>query len=166
MKIKIAGTVNDSIVDGEGIRFVVFVQGCIHHCKGCHNPQTHSFDGGIEADTDELLKTILNNPLLDGVTFSGGEPFCQPAPLYELGKRVKEHGLNVVCYSGFTFEQLVEKSKTERDVFDLLSIIDVLIDGPFIMEKRNLLLKFRGSENQRIIDLPKSLAEGRAVVLD
>ncbi len=166
MKIRIAGTVNDSIVDGEGIRFVVFVQGCIHHCKGCHNPQTHSFDGGVETDTDELLKTILNNPLLDGVTFSGGEPFCQPAPFYELGRKVKEHGLNIVCYSGFTFEQLVEKSKTEGDVADLLSIIDVLIDGPFILEKRNLLLKFRGSENQRIIDLPKSLAEGRAVVLD
>ncbi len=166
MKIRIAGTVNDSIVDGEGIRFVVFVQGCIHHCKGCHNPQTHSFDGGVETDTDELLKTILNNPLLDGVTFSGGEPFCQSAPLYELGRRVKEHGLNIVCYTGFTFEQLLEKSKTESDVADLLSIIDVLIDGPFVLEKRNLLLKFRGSENQRIIDLPKSLAEGRAVVLD
>lgn len=166
MKIRIAGTVNDSIVDGDGIRFVVFVQGCIHNCDGCHNPQTHDFSGGFETDTDSLLEKILANPLLDGVTFSGGEPFCQPAPLYELGKKVKENGLNLVCYTGFTFEELLEISKQEEDVKNLLGICDVLIDGPFILSKKNLLLKFRGSENQRILDVKKSLSEGKAVLID
>ena len=166
MKIRIAGTVNDSIVDGDGIRFVVFVQGCIHNCDGCHNPQTHDFSGGFETDTDSLLEKILANPLLDGVTFSGGEPFCQPLPLYELGKKVKENGLNLVCYTGFTFEELLEISKQDEDVKNLLGICDVLIDGPFIMSKKNLLLKFRGSENQRILDVKKSLAEGKAVALE
>lgn len=166
MKIRIAGTVNDSIVDGDGIRFVVFVQGCIHNCDGCHNPQTHDFSGGFETDTDSLLEKILANPLLDGVTFSGGEPFCQPAPLYELGKKVKENGLNIVCYTGFTFEELLEISKQDEEVKNLLGICDVLIDGPFILSKKNLLLKFRGSENQRILDVKKSLAEGKAVALE
>ncbi len=166
MKIRIAGTVNDSIVDGDGIRFVVFVQGCIHNCDGCHNPQTHGFSGGFETDTDNLLEKILANPLLDGVTFSGGEPFCQPAPLYELGKKVKENGLNIVCYTGFTFEELLEISKQDEDVKILLGICDVLIDGPFILSKKNLLLKFRGSENQRILDVKKSLSEGKAVALE
>lgn len=164
MKIRIAGTVNDSIVDGEGIRFVVFVQGCIHNCEGCHNPQTHDFSGGFETDTEELLTKILSNPLLDGVTFSGGEPFCQPAPLYELGRRAKENGLNIVCYTGFTFEKLLEMSKKDKDILNLLGICDVLIDGPFILSKKNLLLKFRGSENQRILDVKKSVAEGKAVL--
>lgn len=166
MKIRIAGTVNDSIVDGEGIRFVVFVQGCIHNCVGCHNPQTHDFSGGIETDTDALLARISSNPLLDGVTFSGGEPFCQPAPLYELGRKVKKNGLNIVCYTGFTFEQLLEMSKKDKDILNLLVICDVLIDGPFILSKKNLLLKFRGSENQRILDVKKSLAEGKAVLCE
>ncbi len=166
MKIRIAGTVNDSIVDGDGIRFVVFVQGCIHNCDGCHNPQTHDFSGGFETDTDSLLEKILANPLLDGVTFSGGEPFCQPAPLYELGKKVKENGLNLVCYTGFTFEELLEISKQDENVKNLLGICDVLIDGPFIMSKKNLLLKFRGSENQRILDVKKSLSERKAVLVN
>lgn len=166
MKIRIAGTVNDSIVDGDGIRFVVFVQGCIHNCDGCHNPQTHDFSGGFETDTDSLLEKILANPLLDGVTFSGGEPFCQPVPLYELGKKVKENGLNLVCYTGFTFEELLEISKRDENVKNLLGICDVLIDGPFLLSKKNLLLKFRGSENQRILDVQKSLSEGKAVALE
>lgn len=166
MKIRIAGTVNDSIVDGEGIRFVVFVQGCIHGCEGCHNPQTHDFSGGIETDTEELLSKILANPLLDGVTFSGGEPFCQAAPLYELGKQIKENGLNIICYTGFTFEELLETSKQDEDVKNLLGICDVLIDGPFVLSKKNLLLKFRGSENQRILDVKSSLSEGKAVLCD
>ncbi len=164
MKIRIAGTVNDSIVDGEGIRFVVFVQGCVHSCDGCHNPQTHDFCGGFETDTEEILSKILSNPLLDGVTFSGGEPFCQPVPLYELGSRIKENGLNIVCYTGFTFEQLLERSKKDKDILNLLSICDVLIDGPFILSKKNLLLRFRGSENQRILDVKKSISEERAVL--
>ena len=166
MKIRLAGTVNDSIVDGEGIRFVIFVQGCVHNCPGCHNPQTHDFTQGYETDTDELLEKIKANPLLDGVTFSGGEPFCQPAPLCEIAKGVKKLGLNVVCYSGYTFEELIELSKDDRDIKNLLYLTDILIDGRFVLEKRNLLLKFRGSDNQRIIDVKRSLETGTAVISD
>lgn len=166
MKIRLAGTVNDSIVDGEGIRFVIFVQGCVHNCPGCHNPQTHDFTQGYETDTDELLEKIKANPLLDGVTFSGGEPFCQPAPLCEIAKEVKKLGLNVVCYSGYTFEELIKLSKDDSDIKELLALTDILIDGRFVLEKRNLLLKFRGSDNQRIIDVKRSLETGTAVISD
>lgn len=163
MKLRLAGTVNDSIVDGEGIRFVVFVQGCVHKCPGCHNPHTHDFSQGYEVDTEELLLKIKANPLLDGVTFSGGEPFCQPAPLCDLAKKVRQLGLNVVCYSGYTFEELMELSKNDSDIKNLLALTDILIDGRFVLEKKNLLLKFRGSENQRIIDVKKSLESKTAV---
>ncbi len=166
MKIRLAGTVNDSIVDGEGIRFVIFVQGCVHNCPGCHNPQTHDFTQGYETDTEELLEKIKANPLLDGVTFSGGEPFCQPAPLCEIAKGVKKLRLNVVCYSGYTFEELIELSNDDRDIKNLLYLTDILIDGRFVLEKRNLLLKFRGSDNQRIIDVKRSLETGTAVISD
>ena len=106
MELRIAGTANDSIVDGPGIRFTIFTQGCPHHCEGCHNPQTHDFSGGKLADTDELLDRIRSNPLLDGVTFSGGEPFCQAEALAELGSRIRSLGLNIVTYTGYTFEEL------------------------------------------------------------
>ncbi|MBP0959352.1 MAG: radical SAM protein, partial [Oscillospiraceae bacterium] len=102
MEIRIAGTSNDSIVDGPGIRFTIFVQGCPHHCKGCHNPQTHSYDGGKVIDTDELLEKILANPLLDGVTFSGGEPFVYAKQLADLARKIKQNNLNIVTYSGYT----------------------------------------------------------------
>ena len=105
-ELRIAGLVNDSIVDGPGIRYTIFVQGCPHHCPGCHNPDTHSFSGGSITDTGELLEKIKQNPLLDGVTFSGGEPFCQAAVLAELGKQIKQLGLNIVTYTGYTFEEL------------------------------------------------------------
>ncbi len=163
MKLRLAGTVNDSIVDGEGIRFAVFVQGCVHKCPGCHNPHTHDFSQGYEVDTEELFLKIKANPLLDGVTFSGGEPFCQPAPLCDLAKKVRQLGLNVVCYSGYTFEELMELSKNDSDIKNLLALTDILIDGRFVLEKKNMLLKFRGSENQRIIDVKKSLESKTAV---
>ena len=110
MEIRIAGTENDSIVDGPGFRFTIFTQGCPHNCPGCHNPQTHDFNGGNVVDTDELFQKILANPLLDGVTFSGGEPFCQAASLCDLGKRIKEHGLDIITYTGFTWEYLIENA--------------------------------------------------------
>ena len=112
MLIRIAGTVSESIVDGPGIRYTIFTQGCPHHCEGCHNPETHDFSGGRLADTDKIYNHIAENPLLKGVTFSGGEPFCQPAPLYDLAKRIKENTkLDIMAYTGFTFEQLVEKGE-------------------------------------------------------
>ena len=147
MLIRIAGTVSESIVDGPGIRYTIFTQGCPHHCEGCHNPETHDFSGGR----------------LKGVTFSGGEPFCQPAPLYDLAKRIKENTkLDIMAYTGFTFEQLVEKSKTDEDVKNLLSVVDILVDGKFILAQRSLELHFKGSRNQ--IDCKKSLETGNVVI--
>lgn len=160
MEIRIAGTVSESIVDGPGFRYAIFVQGCPHNCPGCHNPQTHDFDGGRLVDTDELFNECIADPLNKGVTFSGGEPFCQPKPLYELGKRFKERGLSLWCYSGWTWKELWRQAEMKDDVAHLLSILDVLVDGRFIMERKSLSLQFRGSDNQRLIDVPLSLKEG------
>ena len=162
MKLRIAGTINDSIVDGPGIRFTIFTQGCPHNCKGCHNPQTHDFDGGELVDTDTLLEKIKSNPLLDGVTFSGGEPFCQAQTLAALGAEVKKLGMNVITYTGYTFEQLY-KDRDKNGWEELLAVTDYLIDGPFILEQKDWEIKFRGSSNQRYIDCQASLKEGRAV---
>lgn len=165
MDIRIAGVVEESFVDGPGIRFAVFVQGCPHRCEGCHNPETHDFGGGRVVDTDELFEQCSANALIKGVTFSGGEPFCQAAALYELGCRFRERGLNLMCYSGWTYEELLEKSISEEDVKKLLSILDYLVDGRFELSQRSLELKFRGSANQRIIDVQKSLFENKAVTV-
>ncbi|MBD5130937.1 MAG: anaerobic ribonucleoside-triphosphate reductase activating protein [Ruminococcaceae bacterium] len=151
MKIRISGTVSESIVDGPGFRYTIFVQGCPHHCKGCHNPQTHDFEGGRVVDTDELFRECAEDPLNKGVTFSGGEPFAQPKALYELGKRFKERGYDIWCYTGWTIEELWKMN--DEFVGKLLSIIDVLVDGRFVEDKRSLSLPFRGSENQRLIDM-------------
>ena len=162
--LRIAGIMRESIVDGPGIRFAVFCQGCPHDCPGCHNPETHDFSGGKVVDTDELFAECTEDPLHDGVTFSGGEPFCQAQPLYVLGQQFKARGLNLMCYSGWTFEQLLEKAKSEEFVAKLLSITDILVDGRFVLEKRSLALKFRGSENQRLIDVQESLKQHCAVI--
>lgn len=165
MELKIAGTVNDSIVDGPGIRFTVFTQGCPHHCEGCHNPQTHDFNGGIIEDTNNLLDKIKSNPLLDGVTFSGGEPFCQAHQLAEMGRAVKSFGMNVITYTGYTFEQLY--SNQEKDGWgELLEVTDYLIDGKFILSQKDWLIKFRGSSNQRYIDCQASLVAGAAIEVE
>lgn len=159
MNITIAGTVNDSIVDGSGMRYAIFVQGCPHGCEGCHNPQTHDFFGGSVTDTDTLLAAIKANPLLSGVTFSGGEPFCQAKELAHLGEQIKAiGGLDIVTYTGFTLEYLLENSTDENGYSRLLNVTDYLIDGRFEIDKKDLLLKFRGSSNQRIIDVKKSLS--------
>ncbi|NLT97595.1 MAG: anaerobic ribonucleoside-triphosphate reductase activating protein [Christensenellaceae bacterium] len=150
-EVRIAGIEPESVVDGEGIRYVVFVQGCPHRCPGCHNPETHSFDGGRVADIDELFEEIRENPLLKGVTFSGGEPFCQSKPLAELARRVHGIGKDVTTYTGYLYEDLLEMP--DPDVADLLAQTDTLIDGPFILAEKDLTLSFRGSRNQRIIKL-------------
>lgn len=160
-KIRIAGTVNDSITDGPGIRYTVFTQGCPHHCPACHNPQTWALDGGMEVEADALLAEIRRNPLLKGVTFSGGEPLIQAKALLPLAKAVKELGLEIAIYTGYTFEQLMTMHDSAID--ELLSQADVLIDGPFVLAERNLELNFRGSNNQRILNLPASLAQKKAV---
>lgn len=164
MEIKIAGIVNDSIVDGRGIRMTVFVQGCPHHCPGCHNPQTHDFAGGTLDDTDRIFEEFRENPILKGITFSGGEPFCQPRPLKVLADRVHSVKKDVTVYSGWTYEQL--RAKGDPDVDALLDACDVLIDGPFVEAQKNLELSFRGSENQRLIDLKKTCETGQVVLLE
>lgn len=149
--IRIAGVVRESIVDGPGIRFVVFCQGCPHHCEGCHNPDTHDFDGGYDCQIEKIVAAVESNPLLDGVTFSGGEPFCQPEAFYSLGIELKKRNLNLMAYSGYTYEELV--SMNNEAVDKLLSILDLLVDGRYVKEERDLTLLFRGSRNQRAIDM-------------
>ena len=153
-------------MDGPGIRMTIFTQGCNHHCPGCQNPQTHDFNGGHFIEIDEILSMIDENPLLDGITFSGGDPMDQAAALVPLAREIKERGMNLVIFTGYTYERLMELSHERPDMFELLTFADILIDGPFIMAKKSLELKFRGSSNQRIIDVQKSLVEGFVVLHD
>ena len=164
MKIRLFGTVNDSIVDGPGIRYAVFVQGCPHRCEGCHNPGSHDINGGYDGDTDELTAKIKQNPLLDGVTFSGGEPFLQAKPLAAMAKEIHAAGLNVVTYTGYTFEELIEKATEENGFRELLENTDILVDGRFKIEERSIDLNFKGSKNQRVIDVAKTLESGNIVL--
>lgn len=164
MEIRLAGVIRESIVDGPGIRLTVFTQGCPHNCPGCHNPQTHDFDGGYMSDTDNILKAIKENPMLQGVTFSGGEPFMQCRPLIALAKECHKLGLNIMVYTGYTFENLLAGFKENPQWKELLENTDILVDGPFILQQRSLMLHFRGSKNQRILDVPRSLSEGKAVL--
>lgn len=158
--MRIANFVQDSIVDGPGLRFTLFVQGCPHHCEGCHNPQTHDFNGGKEMPVDAIIKELLSNPLTDGLTLSGGEPFAQPDDCAEIAEAAKSKGLNVWAYSGWTFEQLLQD--TRPGVRRLLQSCDVLVDGPFILAEKSLAFKWRGSRNQRLINVQASLASGIA----
>ena len=162
MKISVNGITGDSIVDGTGFRLTIFTQGCPHHCEGCHNPQTHDPAGGAWADTEDILSAITENPLLDGITLSGGEPFLQPVPCLALAKGTHALGLNVWAYTGYTWEALFAENDADR--LALLKEIDILVDGPFILEERSLELRFRGSRNQRIIDVKKSLAANSIVL--
>ncbi len=159
--LRIAGTARESIVDGPGIRYTVFTQGCPHHCPGCHNPQTHTFEGGRDVGLEELIKDICRNPMIKGVTFSGGEPFCQPGPLSELAAGLREKGKHIMVYTGYTFEQLCEMDDPAAG--KLLRLTDLLVDGPFIQQERNIELRFRGSANQRILNVPASLKAGAPV---
>lgn len=160
--LRIAGTVNDSIVDGPGIRYVIFTQGCPHHCPGCHNPQTHDPLGGQDADVEKILNEIFNNPILSGITFSGGEPFCQAEGLLPIAETIKEKGKHLMIYTGYSLEHL---QKTENPaVKRLLELADVIVDGPFVLAERNLTLSYRGSENQRVIDMVKTRNEGKIVL--
>jgi len=161
MKMRIFGTVEDSIVDGPGIRFSVFVQGCPHNCPGCHNPESHDFAGGREATTREIIRQMTANPLLDGLTLSGGEPLCQPEACTELATAAKAAGLNVWCYTGYSWEQLMAEADPAR--LQLLEEVDVLVDGPFLLGERSLELQYCGSRNQRLIDVKKTRQAGEIV---
>jgi len=160
--LDLAGIVNDSIVDGPGIRMTVFAQGCPHHCHGCHNPETWEFGCGTPMEEERIADIVATNPLCRGVTFSGGEPFAQAEGFAKLAQLLKARGYEVASYSGYTFEQLINGTDAQKE---LLQSIDVLIDGPFIMAQRSLEVPFRGSRNQRIIDVKKSLTAGKAVCI-
>ena len=163
MKIRLAASLQpDSIVDGEGIRTVVWTQGCPHNCPGCHNPGTHDFNGGALVDVDEViaeLKTIENQ---DGITLSGGDPVCQSEACTEIAKAAHEMGLNVWCYTGYTYEKMLANESHHK----LLENVDVLVDGKFILEEKSYDLYFKGSRNQRIIDVKKSLETNQVVLVD
>ena len=159
--LKYAGIIPDSTVDGPGIRTVVFMQGCIHNCPGCHNPQTHDLNGGEEITPRELAKMIMKNLKANhaGLTLSGGDPFLQDEELCEMLEFVKKRmpDLNIWAYTGYLFDEIKDSP--------LLKYLDVVVDGPFIMAKKSLKLIYCGSGNQRLIDVKKTLAEGRVVEL-
>ena len=162
--MRIAGLVNDSIVDGPGIRFSVFAQGCPHKCPGCHNPLSHDPMGGSEMAAEDIIAKLLKNPLLDGVTLTGGEPFFQAEDCHRIAKAAHEKGLNVWTYTGYTYEQLTAGQANHPGWKELLGETDVLVDGRFLLEQRSLEIKFRGSRNQRLINVKKTLESGKIVL--
>ncbi len=158
----IAAIINDSVVDGPGLRVTIFSQGCPHSCPGCHNPQSHSFDPNITICVEDVYKSIKSNFLCKGVTFSGGEPFCQAKAFYQLAKLLREDGYEIACYSGYRYEEIVVADSMQQA---LLAQIDVLIDGRYVESERNLDLLYKGSANQRIIDVQNSLTTGEIVLV-
>ncbi|HIR03966.1 MAG: anaerobic ribonucleoside-triphosphate reductase activating protein [Acutalibacteraceae bacterium] len=164
--LRLSGVIKESIVDGPGIRLVVFTQGCPHKCKGCHNPDTHDPNGGYDSNTDNILEAVEKNPMLKGVTFSGGEPFMQAHALAILAEQLHSMGLDIITYTGYTFENLLAGFQQHPDWKELLEQTDILIDGPFILEQKSLMLHFRGSKNQRALDVKESMRQGKAVEID
>lgn len=160
--IRMCGIEPESIVDGPGFRYVTFVQGCPHHCPGCHNPESHDPNGGFDMTTGEVFAEIKSNKHLRGVTFSGGEPFEQVPALLELARMIKAEGLTLMSYSGYTYDELVSRNDPETD--ELLGLLDILVDGRYVEKLRNLTLVFRGSENQRVIDMNKTREQGEIVL--
>jgi len=165
MKIRLAGEMTtDSVVDGEGLRSVIWCQGCIHNCPGCHNPETHSFDKGFLKDVSEVCDEIASLEFQDGITLSGGDPLCQVDACLEIAKFCHSIDLNVWCYTGYKIEDLLKRSKKEKKLKELLENIDVLVDSPFILELKSYDVPFRGSSNQRLIDSKKSVLLDKVVL--
>ncbi|MDR2901178.1 MAG: anaerobic ribonucleoside-triphosphate reductase activating protein [Treponema sp.] len=164
VNLRIGGIESESIVDGPGFRYVVFVQGCCFSCEGCHNAALQSFEGGRIISPEEILASIKDNPLLSGLTLSGGEPFTQAAACANLAREVHTLGLSVMTYTGHTWEELT--SSNRNDWTALIHETDILVDGPFVMELKNIGLTFRGSSNQRLIDVKKSLADGKVIEIE
>lgn len=162
MKVRIAGIIKESIVDGPGVRYVIFAQGCRHKCPGCHNPETHDFNGGYIVDADEIINDIRNNNYISGVTFSGGDPLFQIDEFKYIAEKLKYSSIHIMCYTGFKYEDIIKDKKLKV----ILDKIDLLVDGPFIMSKKTLKLPYRGSSNQRIIDVKKSLSQGKIILAD
>ncbi|GAB6168617.1 anaerobic ribonucleoside-triphosphate reductase activating protein [Clostridium carnis] len=164
--IRLSGIAYESLVNGPGMRRVFFSQGCNHFCKGCFNPDTHDFLGGEERDMDELIHDVLDNPMLKGITFSGGDPLEQADKFSYMAKIFKKNNLNIWCYTGYTFEYILDNLDKRVGWKELLNNIDVLVDGKFDLTKTREGLRFRGSTNQRIIDVKKSLDTKKIEVLD
>ena len=163
MEVRLAAPLQkDSIIDGEGIRTVIWFQGCGHKCLGCHNPETHEFNAGTVYDTEDIKKEMKSLKYQKGITLSGGDPFYQAVGAKELAVYAHELGLNVWAYTGFNFEEILKEN--DPDKVELLKNIDVLVDGRFILAKKSLNCRFRGSTNQRVIDVKKSL-DSNGVVL-
>lgn len=163
MKIRISGVQKESSVDGQGLRYVVFTQGCKHNCPGCHNPETHSFTGGYFMDTEEIAQDLAENRILRGITISGGDPMEQPLALLDLVKRVKDMKKTVWVYTGYKYEELLEKQ--DETINEILRTIDVLVDGKYISHLHKEGLRYRGSSNQRVIDCKKTLEYGRIILM-
>lgn len=163
-KLRIAGVQKESIVDGPGIRYVVFTQGCPHHCKGCHNPQTHDFNGGKEVSINELVSDIKKNPMIKGVTISGGEPFSQAKQVSKLIDNLQDKNYDYMVYTGYKYENLLENANENNGYMDLLSRTDILMDGKFVEELKNENTIFRGSTNQRAIECKNSLETGNLII--
>ncbi|MRZ30389.1 anaerobic ribonucleoside-triphosphate reductase activating protein, partial [Paeniclostridium sordellii] len=163
---RLSGIAYESLVNGPGIRRVFFSQGCKHNCKGCFNPDTHDFNGGENRNMDELIESVLDNPMIKGVTFSGGDPLEQAEKFAYMAKAFKNNNLNIWCYTGYTYEYIREHKDENNGWNELLNNIDVLVDGKFEEENMQEGLKFRGSTNQRIIDIKESLNHGKIVTLD
>ncbi|MEG2351593.1 MAG: anaerobic ribonucleoside-triphosphate reductase activating protein [Bacilli bacterium] len=167
MKIRLASPLQpDSIVDGKGIRAVIWTQGCIHNCLGCHNPETHDPNGGMEYDTNEIKKQLKELTFEDGITLSGGDPFNQVDACLDIAKYARTIGLSVWCYTGFTFEQLLKMANMKSNIMEFLNYIDVLVDGKFEVNKKSFECKWRGSTNQRLIDVYKSLKFKKTVLYE
>lgn len=162
--LQIAGIINDSIVDGPGLRICIFLQGCDKSCEGCHNPESIPLKGGESYTVEAIFEKIQKNPLLTGVTLSGGEPLLQAEELISLAEKIKESGLDLALYTGDTFEAILKKN--DPNVIKLLSYCDTLIDGPFVLAEKSLTLKFKGSKNQRVLDCKKSLSAKSAVLTE
>ena len=158
--LNVAGFANDSIVDGPGIRFTIFFQGCPHHCPGCQNPETWPMEGGTPFTAEQIVQRAKSNPLARGITLSGGEPFAQAEEMIPLVKLLRQSGYEVASYTGYTFEELMAGTPAQKE---LLSMLDTIVDGRFMQEHLTLDLRFRGSRNQRILNVPNSLAAGEAV---
>ena len=161
-KISILDIVEDTTVDGPGFRTTIYCAGCPNHCPGCHNPQSWDIGNGHDVDIEDILEVILADPFAD-VTFSGGDPMFQPEGFTALAIAIRERsGKNIWCYTGCLFEQVLENPAQRA----LLEQVDVLVDGRFVEALRDEQLRFRGISNQRIIDVPRSLKEGKAVLMN
>ncbi len=156
--MRVLKIVEGTSVDGPNLRTSIYMAGCNHACPGCHNPQSWDAGGGEEMSEDHLMEVIAYNEA--PVTLSGGDPLFQPEAVASLTARIKrELGYNVWCFTGYTWEQII----TEPRLLDAMRHIDVLVDGPFVKAQRDTTLLFRGSHNQRLIDVPPTLAQGKVV---